>query len=46
MLQFWRVWRTLSLPLLPGPLKLRVTVPIRVSSMGQIDLFEYNLWVK
>ena len=31
---------TVSLPLLPGPLETRMAIPIKVSSMGQIDLLE------
>ena len=37
------VW-SLSFPLLPGPLWSRVVVPVRVPSMGQIDLFESYLY--
>ena len=32
--QFWRTWCASSLPLLPGPLWLRVVVPVRVPSVG------------
>ena len=36
-LEIWGMWSTLSLPLLPGPLKTRVVAPDRVLSMGQIE---------
>ena len=38
VLQFWKMWCTPSLALLPGPLSPRVVVPIRVQSMCQIEL--------
>ena len=38
MLDFWGVWSTSSLPLLPGPLWLRMVAPDRLLSMGQIEL--------
>ena len=38
MLEFWGMWSTPSLPLLPGPLWPGVVVPDRVLSMGQIEL--------
>ena len=34
------VWNTPSLALLPGPLSPGVVIPVRVSSMGQKDLFK------
>ena len=37
-LPIWRVWSTPLL--LPGPLWPTMVVPIRISSMGQIDLFK------
>ena len=40
MLEFWGMWNTPSLPLLPGPLLSRVVAPDRVLSMGQIELFD------
>ena len=41
------MWSTISLSLLlPGPLWLRVVVPIRASSMSQIELFNLLLYLK
>ena len=40
VLKFWGMWSTSSMSLLPGLLWLRMVVPVKVSSMGQIDLFE------
>ena len=37
MLELWRMRRTLSLPLLPGPLSLRGVAADRVLSMSQIE---------
>ena len=45
-LKLWRMWGTLSLPLLPGPLGPGVVVPARVLSMGQIELFNHLLYLK
>ena len=42
VLEFWWIWSTLPLPLLPVPLLLRLVVPVRVPSLGQIELF-YHL---
>ena len=42
-LQFWRPWVSgvfPSLPLLLDPLCLKIVEPVRISSMGQVDLFE------
>ena len=39
------LWRTLSLPLLPGLLWPGVIVPDREQSMGQIDLFKNYLYL-
>ena len=39
MQEIWGMWSTLSLLLLPGPLKPAVVAPDRVLSMGQIELF-------
>ena len=36
-LEIWGMWSTSSLPLLPGPLWLRVVAPDRVLSMCQIE---------
>ena len=38
MLELWGMQSTPSLPLLPGPLWPEVVAPIRVLSMGQIEL--------
>ena len=38
MLELWRIRSTPSLPSLPGPLWLGVVAPVRVLSMGQIEL--------
>ena len=40
-LQFWGEWSTPSFSLLWGPLWPYVIVPVRVHSMGQVDLFKY-----
>ena len=37
---------TLLLPLLPGPLLSGAVAPVRVSSMGQIELFNHLLYLK
>ena len=34
MLEFWGMWSTPSLPLLPGPLQPRMVAPDRALSMG------------
>ena len=36
--ELWGMWSTPSLPLLPGPLWPVVVAPVRVLSMGQIEL--------
>ena len=41
-LEIWGIWSTLSLPLLPGPLRPSVVVLDRIVSMGQIEPFDYN----
>ena len=38
-LEFWRMWSTPSLPLLPGLLWPGVLLPVRVPSMNQILIF-------
>ena len=43
-LQFWAVWSTSSLLLLSGPLWLGVIIPVRIPSMGQIELFKNYLY--
>ena len=45
VLELWGMWITPSLALLPGPLWLRVVVPVRVPSMDQIELFNHlTVW--
>ena len=39
VLDIWRMWSILSLPLLLCPLWPRVVVPIRIPSMRQVELF-------
>ena len=39
------MWSTPSIAPLPGPLRLRVVAPDRVLSMGQIELFEIELFL-
>ena len=39
-LEFWGMWSTPSLPLIPGPLCLRVLAPERVLPVSQIELFD------
>ena len=41
---FWGVKSTLLKPLFPGSLKLEIVVPIRVTSMRQVDLLENYLY--
>ena len=43
VLTFWVMWSTPSLPLLPGPLWPGVVVPVIISSMSQIELFNHFL---
>ena len=38
MLELWGMWSNPSLPLLPGPLWLRVVALDRILCMGQIEL--------
>ena len=38
ILELWRMWSTPSLPLLPGPLWLRVVALDSILSMGQVEL--------
>ena len=40
------IWSTTPLPLLPGPLWPGVVVPVSVSSIGQIELFDHLRYVK
>ena len=37
VLKFWRMWRTLSLPLLPGLLWPRMVAPDRVPCLNRTD---------
>ena len=42
VLEIWGMWSTPSLPL---PLWPGVVVPVRVSSMGQIEIFNHFLYL-
>ena len=46
VMELWGIWSTPTLPLLPGPHRLRVVVSDGVLSMGQIELFEYLIGCK
>ena len=46
VLELCRMWSTSSLQLLPGPLWPRVVVPVRVTSIGQIELFNHSQYLK
>ena len=46
VLGLWQMWSTHSLSLLRGPLWPRVVIPIRVLSMGQIELLNYLWYLK
>ena len=46
VLELWRMWNTPSFPLLPGLLIPGVVVPVRVPSMGQIEIFNHLLYLK
>ena len=46
ILKIWGMWSSTSLPLLPGPLRLGVVVPVRIQSMGQIKLFKHSTLYK
>ena len=41
VLEPWGMWNTYSLPLFLGPLWPGVVVPVRVPSMGQIELVSW-----
>ena len=41
VLELWEMRRTTSLPLLPGPLWVRMVAPDRALSMGWIELTAY-----
>ena len=43
VLKLWGMWNTPSLPLLPGPLLLRVVVTVWTPSIGQVELFNHLL---
>ena len=43
--RFLGVWTTPSLPLFPGPLWLGIVVPVKASSLGQIDPFKNYLYL-
>ena len=40
VMEFWGMWSTSSLPLIPGQLWPGVVAPDKILSMGQIELFE------
>ena len=44
ILKLWEMWSTISMPLLPGP--LRVVVTVRVSSISKIELFNHSIVCK
>ena len=44
VLEHWRVWKTLPLPLLSGPLSPEEVVPLRASFMDQIGLNRKSPW--
>ena len=43
---FWRMWSTPLLQLLPGPLWLGFVLPVKVPSMVQIEIFSHFLYFK
>ena len=43
---FWGMWTTTLLTLLPGLLRLGIVVLVRVSCMGQIDIFNHFPYLK
>ena len=46
LMNIWGEWRMItSLPLIPGSLKHRLVVPVRVTFEGQIDLFKSYLYL-
>ena len=45
ILDIWEVWCTLSLPLLPCPLWIKVVIPVRFISINQIDLFQNDSYL-
>ena len=45
VLELWGIWSTTSVPWLPVCLRPGVAVPLRVTSLGQIELF-YLLFLK
>ena len=46
VLEFWWMWSTLSLPLLPGSPWLGVVVTVRVSSMYEVELLNHLKYLK
>ena len=40
VLEFWRMWSSPSLQLLPGSLRPRVVVRVRASSMDKIEILD------
>ena len=46
VLEHWWMWSTPSLPLLPGPLWLKMVIPVRAPSTGQIEIFNCLVYLK
>ena len=46
VLELWGMWSTSLLPLHSGQLWFKVIEPVRVQSMGQIELFNNLLYLK
>ena len=44
VLEIWEAWKTPPLPLLPGQLWSEMVVPVKLPSMGQINLFKDYLY--
>ena len=42
----WGMWNTSSLPFFSSPPRSRIAVPVRFLSMGQIECFNYLLYLK
>ena len=46
VLKFWGMWNIPLLPLFPGSLWHGMIIPVRVPSMGQIEIFDHFLNLK
>ena len=46
ILEFWEMWNTPSVTLLPGHLWLKVVVVIRLILMDQMEIFKHFLYLK